>query len=67
MLTKRIFNKTTAFQLVDKGHNIIRTENNHKKNRKWMKVFVFQKTDKFLADLTEITLLKEKNKDLPKK
>jgi hypothetical protein len=32
-----------------------------------MKVFVFQKTDKFLADLTEITLLKEKNKDLPKK
>ena len=32
-----------------------------------MKVFVFQKTDKLLTDLTEITLLKEKNKNLPQK
>lgn len=62
MLTKRIFNKPTAFELINRGHDLVRTEQSHKK--KWMKVFVFQQTDKLLEDLTEISLLKNKDKAL---
>lgn len=67
MLTKRIFNKPTAYELINRGHDLVRTENSHKKKKQWMKVFVFEQTDKLLEDLTEITLLKEKNKNLLKK
>ena len=60
MLTKRIFNKPTAYELINRGHDLVRTENNHKK--KWMKVFVFQQTDELLEDLTDISLIKKENK-----
>lgn len=67
MITKRIFSRDTAFELVEKGHNILRTEDNHKK--KYLKVFVFIESKKLLDDLTAITVrnnLAKKNKTFNK-
>lgn len=52
MYTKRIFSKEVAFELLKRGHDIVRTEPNHK--YKFYKVFIFEKTDKLLEDITII-------------
>lgn len=51
--TYKIFNKKVAYQLISRGHNLITMEKNYK--NKWMNVYIFQTTNKFLEDLTTIT------------
>lgn len=51
--TYKIFNKKVAYKLISRGHNLLSMEKNYKK--KWLNVYVFQTTDKFLEDLTSIT------------
>lgn len=51
--TYKIFTKKVAYQLISRGHNLIAMEKNYKK--KWLNVYIFQRTDSFLDDLTAIT------------
>jgi len=53
MNIKKIFSKKIAIELLCRKHNLIYTEQNHKKD--WLSVFCFEKTDELLKDLTEIS------------
>lgn len=53
MKVKKIFTKKVAYELIQKGHNLIDMEDNLK--HEGLKVFVFEETEELLRDLTEIT------------
>lgn len=49
----KIFSKRVATELIGKGNELIRTEDN-KKHKKFL-VFIFEDTEKVHKDLTEIS------------
>ncbi|ENK1242996.1 hypothetical protein AB2063_001124 [Clostridium botulinum] len=53
MKVKKIFTKKVAYELIQKGHNLIDMEKNLK--HEGFKVYVFEETEELLRDLTEIT------------
>lgn len=58
METKRIFDFKLMQHLVQKGHNVVRIDNDKKDPKR--KVFVFEKTEQFMKDFTERTHEKRK-------
>lgn len=52
MITKKIFKKDIAIELIKRGHTILYTEPNLKKS--WLLVFNFLETEELLRDMTEI-------------
>ena len=52
MVTKKIFKKDIAIELITKGNTMLYTEPNLKKS--WLLVFNFLETEKLLTDFTEI-------------
>ncbi|HID0816102.1 DUF5659 domain-containing protein [Clostridium botulinum] len=53
MKVKKIFTKKVAYELIQKGHNLVDMEDNLK--HKGFKVYVFEETQELLKDLTQIT------------
>lgn len=53
MEVKKIFTKRIACELIKNGHELIRVEDNLK--HKHLKVFVFEKTNDLLKDLTMLS------------
>lgn len=52
-MVKKIFSKKVAYELIQKGFNIVDMETNLK--HKWLKVFVFEESQELLQELTKIS------------
>lgn len=53
MKVKKIFTRQVAYQLIEKGFDLIDMEDNLK--HKNLKVFIFEETNSLMQELTKIT------------
>ncbi|MBU3098725.1 MULTISPECIES: hypothetical protein [Clostridium] len=51
-MTKKIFKKSIAIELICNGENLLYTEQNRLKS--WLTVFCFEETEELLRKVTEI-------------